>query len=300
MLDRPPRPTLRQDRLSCTLCPSAGGSLGRLVLETDDGPRDLVRPVTDDSLTGGSALDLAGFPLVPFSNRVAGGCFCFDGRAVRLDPRPAFGPHALHGDGWMVPWDVAESDDRGARLTFRRAAGDWPWSYRAEQSFQIRPDGLDLTLSLTNRSDAPMPGGIGWHPYFAAPEGTILQSGFGGVWTNGADYLPDRHVPLPDAWNFETGVTVEDIVVDNCFTGWNGTARVIWPEWGYALRIDADPVFGHAVVYAPEGEPFVCVEPVSHRTDALNRPDEPDAGLRVLAPGETLSGTLRLTVETLA
>ncbi|CCD01316.1 protein of unknown function (plasmid) [Azospirillum baldaniorum] len=50
----------------------------------------------------------------------------------------------------------------------------------------------------------------------------------------------------------------------------------------------------------PPGEDYLCVEPVSHMTDAVNHPEQPDTGLRRLEPGEELSGTMRLRLETLA
>jgi aldose 1-epimerase len=299
MLDRPPRPVLRQDRLSCVLCPSAGGALGRFRLDTEDGPVDLVRPVCDEALSGGSSLDLASFPLVPFSNRIADGRFCFAGREVALDPRPCFGPHALHGDGWMAAWELVGADDTEAELLFERPAGDWPWSYEARQRFRLTADGLEMTLSLTNTSDGSMPAGIGLHPHFPAPAGTILEAGVSGMWTNGSDCLPDRHVAPPKGWDFASGAPLDGLDVDNCFTGWDGIARVVWPRRKLALRIEADPVYGHAVIYVPKGRGFVCVEPVSHSTDAVNRADDPRCGLRVLAPGETLMGAVRLIVERL-
>ena len=50
------------------------------------------------------------------------------------------------------------------------AGGDgWPWRYEVEQRIRIDGDRLELGLRLTNRSDEPMPGGIGFHPWFRRP-----------------------------------------------------------------------------------------------------------------------------------
>jgi hypothetical protein len=64
-------------------------------------------------------------------------------------------------------------------------------------------------------------------------------------------------------------------------------------------RIEADPVFGHLIVYVPPARDFFAVEPVSHMNNAVNRPDVTDNGLRHLAPGERLTGSVRFSVEAL-
>jgi len=50
-------------------------------------------------------------------------------------------------------------------------------------------------------------------------------------------------------------------------------------------------------IYAPPGEDFFCVEPVSHRPDALNAADPAAEGVRVLAPGKSHSIAMTLEVE---
>jgi aldose 1-epimerase len=48
-------------------------------------------------------------------------------------------------------------------------------------------------------------------------------------------------------------------------------------------------------VYAPAAQPVLCVEPVSHMPDAPNRAALAAAApMRLLAPGEALSGSIRL------
>ena len=52
----------------------------------------------------------------------------------------------------------------------------------------------------------------------------------------------------------------------------------------------------HLMLYADPGKPFFCVEPQSNASGAFNREGgftDPAEGVRVLAPGETLAGTVR-------
>ena len=76
-------------------------------------------------------------------------------------------------------------------------------------------------------------------------------------------------------------------------------SRIDWPGEKLALVIEAEPVFGHVVIYVPKGEDYFCVEPVSHVNDGFNRlaMGETDTGVVVLDPGQTLDGTVRLSAE---
>ena len=87
--------------------------------------------------------------------------------------------------------------------------------------------------------------------------------------------------------------------LDNCFKGWNGTARVVFEAEKVALTMEADPIFGHLVVYVPPGRDFFAVEPVSHVNNAVNRPDIADSGLKVLRPGERMTAAVRFRAEVL-
>ncbi|MGP2407980.1 aldose epimerase family protein, partial [Listeria monocytogenes] len=82
----------------------------------------------------------------------------------------------LHGWAWQRPWTVALVSSDRAVLTLEQAAGEWPWSWRAEQHFAVRPDGLRIELKLYNIDRRPMPAGVGLHPYFPATASTRLKA----------------------------------------------------------------------------------------------------------------------------
>src|ERR687885_685521 len=80
-------------------------------------------------------LDAGCFPLVPYVNRIRGGCFTFRGRTVRIEPNMPGDPSPLHGQGWLNAWAVEAQSDSAATLTYEHAPGEWPWSYAARQEF---------------------------------------------------------------------------------------------------------------------------------------------------------------------
>ena len=72
---------------------------------------------------------------------------------------------AIHGQVSQAAWTTL---DAGAWRI--EAGGDgWPWRYRVEQRIAAADRRFDLDLALTNLSDAPMPAGLGIHPWFRRP-----------------------------------------------------------------------------------------------------------------------------------
>jgi aldose 1-epimerase len=132
---------LRAGSLELELSPSIGGAISNLAWAADDRRTPILRR-SNSPLE--KVLDAAGFPLVPFVNRIRGGCFTFQGRQVRLSPNMAGDPCPLHGQGWVNPWSTESTSESEAVLVFHHEAGEWPWDYEARQSFRLVGDTLCL------------------------------------------------------------------------------------------------------------------------------------------------------------
>src|SRR5690606_26622678 len=138
-------------------------------------------------------LDLAGYPLLPFASRICDGRFDWRGRSIQLEPNLPFRDEVIHGQSWRQPWSTQRTDDRTWVLETAYTPADWPWAYHASQRFVLLPNGLALTLSVTNDADEPMPAGLGWHPYFHRP-GARLSMATVGRFVGELDALaPERH-----------------------------------------------------------------------------------------------------------
>ncbi len=225
---------------------------------------------------------LASFPLVPYCNRVADGVLHWEGDTIEMGPSIPDEPHALHGHGWLGRWQTEEQGSNWVRLGYTHPAGSWPWRYRAEQTVTVEPGRLTVTLGLVNLATKSMPAGIGFHPYFSRP--ARITATLDGLW-RGEDTLPDR-------WEEHPGFRAQDvdaIAFDNTFTGWDGRAVVESPEG----RIEISSNLAMLHVYVPPGRGMFCLEPVTAAPDALNHPER---GAVALAPGETLSGEMTVTL----
>lgn len=279
------RETLQAGDLRLAFDPDLGGAILSLTHEGED----LLRPTPDGAA---DVLETACFPLVPYANRIADGRFTFAGLTAALSRNMAGQAHPLHGDGWRGVWQVEAKGADFVTLVFEPEATEWPWRYRARQTFRLTPDGSTFEVSVLNAADTPGPFGVGFHPYFPHSATARLTGRTTGVWRSSADLLPTELVAAAP-WADGAPVRSERLV-DHCYTGWTGPARIDLGPGRPSLEVTASPELGWLHVFAPPAEDFFCVEPVSHAPNALNMIDPAAHGMRVLSPGEMLSAWMRI------
>ena len=269
--------TLRAGALRLDLRPDWGG---RVVRFGHQDAGDILVPVTAPRFDPADWPRAGAYPLVPFHNRVEDACFLMGGRLIRLPVHPATAPHALHGVGSRVAWRVQAHTDRAALLRLDWDAGDaWPWSFQAWQGFWLSRAGLRIALRLRNCAATPMPAGLGWHPFFVRPD-RITDDAVTG-WRTDAELLP-------------TGPSVprQDVTGDTQYLAdWSRVSLAL--PGGLHLTLHQPHGLRHLVLHAPPG-PYACIEPVSHRPNALRLPGLPDMG--PLMPGHSIRAGVRLDV----
>lgn len=272
---------LRAGRLSLALAPEIGGAIARYDLEEAGERVPLMRPAPEGFT---DVLEAACFPLVPYCNRVRDGRFTFRGLDVRLTPNMRPQRHPLHGVGWRGAWTVEAQSDASATLTFVWPGGDWPWPFRATQTFTLDDVGLAVSLSVQNTGAEPMPAGLGLHPYYPCPPGTVLDAAVEEAFTVDAELFPDGRTPATGRYDLNDR-SISGAGLDNGYGGWGGEATIRRPD-GRGLRLTAAERWFQ--VYAPADQPILAAEPVTHANGALNAPEAEQAalGLRMLAPGE--------------
>lgn len=274
---------LRAGAWEAEVRPEVGGSLATL---RRDGV-DVLRPMPTDST---DPLHAACFPLAPWCNRVRDSRFTHGTRAIILPANFPPEPHSLHGLSWHRPWTVERRTDAECRLADEYdGAGSWPWAFRAEQQIALEADGLTLTLALANPSDEPMPAGLGLHPYFRRRPETRVRFAAGHVLLAQPDCLPTGEIAPADRFgDWAAGAPLPGETVDHCFAEWSGDAEIADSLGTIALTAHGAP-FLH--LYAPADVSALCLEPVSHSPDALNRAPEE---MLVLAPGQSTGLTMRI------
>jgi aldose 1-epimerase len=279
-------PLLRRGRLSLRLAPGLGGGIaGFECCAVSDGNIPIFRPAEAGAE---SPTALSSFPLVPFVNRVRGGAFSFRGRRVTLARNMPPDPSPLHGQGWLHAWEVERLAADHAELVYRHAADEWPWAYEARQTFDLDEEGLSLVLACINLSDAPMPCGLGQHPYFPCTPQTRLDTSIETAWTIDEHVLPVEQVPAAGRYDLRDRLVCGQ-GLDHGFGGWSGRAIISDPGVPFRIAMSSPDARFFQLYSPPSGGLFVA-EPVTHANAAMNAPEEEWAGRG------TMSLTMRVDV----
>ena len=280
--------SLRKGALRCDLVPARGGSLSGFWW----GDTPVLRETPPARWR--SALDAACYPLVPYSNRIGHGQLQWAGKTYPLLKNFPPEPHTIHGTGWEQPWDLVGRDDVSAELVLEhRGNAAWPFDFRAAQVLRLSDHSLGMQLSVTNLHDAPVPAGLGWHPYLVKRPDSRIAFSATGRWEMGPDQLPTE-------LELHTGLDLAAVrlAVDHCFEGWQGPLH--WTD--SSLRVSLESDLNRLVVFTRPELSCIAIEPVSHANNAFNRlalaGGDPHAlGVRNLAPGETFVATMNITVQ---
>ena len=290
---------LRAGAARVLVAPEVGGAIA--AYEWHGVP--VLRATPPDALNAGDVRRFSSYPLLPFSNRIAGAALRWNNAVYALRRYLPELPHAIHGNGWRRGWEVVEQAPQRAALelvhtALGEAAREWPFAYRARQDFALAMNTLAVTLSITNTGDTAFPFGLGWHPFFPRNAETVLRFATAGVWQTDPTLLPTRFDPVPSGWDFRMPRALATTTLDNCFAGWRPPAIISWPDRNLSAAISADAGCDHLVVFVPPDSDFLAIEPVTHMTDAFNRAaaGASATGTRLLAPGATFSCTMRISV----
>ncbi|MCF6112152.1 aldose 1-epimerase [Mesorhizobium muleiense] len=288
--------TIASDAVECVVN-TTGGAIWRLDARFDDGTKvPLLRPPPAgehrDVLKSGC------FPLIPFGNRVAGNCFSFADTEHHLEPNISWDPHYLHGDGWLGEWKLLLHATESVELGFEFDGA--PYRYAARQLFSATGRQLEISMTVENRAQQPLPFGMGWHPFFPLTPATTLHATASRYWTERAGWLPDTLVDIPDDLDFSTPGRPPRRWVNNGFEGWHGDAKIAWPEGDLSLSISTHPPLRRYFLFLSDTKfdpsyagDFFCFEPMSHSPNGHNLANL--GGLSILAPGESRSTMMRLT-----
>ncbi len=279
--------TLRSHGFSLGLAPARGGAALFLAIGDDN----ILRPARETAVAA-DPRNAACFPCVPWFGRLYG-ALTFEGRSWPMRPTlPVCAPeNALHGDGWVSPWEiVTHTEDR--LLCRFSGKGDtvsgFPFFYEATQNFGLSRAGLTIDLSLTNIGARSMPSGLGLHPFFVRSPATRIAFKAEKRWTPPGDG-PGRLGPLANKLGTGVPAQLPAKTLDHSFTSFGGEA-IVHGE-GAPIRFASDAPILH--VYAPAREDYFCLEPVTHLPGELTESASGFGG-RVLSPREEMRLTMAI------
>ncbi len=154
--------TIGEGTLWVDIAPQAGGRIAQIRC---DGIEQLIGHGEHGSE---AAISWGCYPMVPWCGRVRNGRFEFGGQPVALPAN--LGPHAIHGLGFVLPWQVTARSASHVEMELQLPMdGRWPFGGLAAQRVTVEGRLLRLSLSVM-AVDRPMPAALGWHPWFRKPE----------------------------------------------------------------------------------------------------------------------------------
>jgi aldose 1-epimerase len=289
--------TLQAGALRLEVAPSLGGAL--LGLWCDGLP--LLRPTPAAALATESVRDCACYPLIPFSNRIAGGRFTFDGIDYDLPRDQRDQRHALHGTAYAAPWNIQSVGPDSLHLTqsYRPGAKPcWPFAFSAWQIVRLKPDALIIHIGMRNEHAGPAPAGIGLHPYFMRRSGMRLRFLAQCRWLKNEAMIPYARTAIDGAYDHGSSRTIGALALDDCFAGWQRSATLDDPETRLQMVLRASSALDHLIVYTPPDGTSIALEPVSHRPDAINSPVMNDVGaMACLRSNAILRGAVAIGIR---
>lgn len=291
--------TLSSSCLKIEILPERGACITNALFSKNGNWLPFLRPT--DILDSIKINNTALFPMVPFCNRIRGGNFVYFGITRKMAKNYPTISDPIHGDGWLAKWDVVASSSNAVTLRYqhKKENGGFPFSYTAELQYSVAENTFSVHFSIKNDFALPMPCGFGVHPCFLKEKNTVLQFKAPVIWSNETDQIHGKPYLAAKEWIFEEGKALGKKPFDTCFGGFDGVAKITYPDKDLSIKITADEQFGHLYLYAPARKNYFYVEPATNATDAFNLAFSGIAGtgIKSIGPFETAEGSLSFTLS---
>lgn len=257
----------------------------------------------------------SGIPILfPFPGRIQGTTLQWQGKQYSLPEGDGQG-NAIHGFVHERAWRVIEQSASHVVGQFQASVDDptllecWPADFRITATYRLEGDALTGEYQVENPDQQPLPCGLGTHPYFCVPLGgeraedcrVKLPVSFG--WELEGMIVTGKQTPLDNAPAFREGLAFGEMAMDNVFGGLEFaddicTTSIHDPASNITVVQTFDRSFSQCVVYNPPHREALCIEPYSCLPDPFRLSRQGiDAGLRVLAAGETWETQVTIRVE---
>ena len=248
-----------------------------------------------------------GIPLLyPWANRLARFGYEAAGRAVTLSeddpriPRDSAGL-PIHG---VVPgllrWEVGDSgrtDTIDARLEWSsdELLELFPFVHEVHREATVGPAELTMTTTVTAVGEDPVPVSFGYHPYTrlagaARDEWQITLAASNRLELDDHSIPTGERVPV-DRDRFPLAGASLDDAFEAAASSEAATFQATAGE--HRLSVEFLEGYDYAQVFSPDGQGFVCFEPMTAPANALNSGD----GLTVIGPGETYVASFRIALS---
>ena len=282
---------------------SLGAAVHRLSLATDSQVVEVLQSEPDAELL--SSPWFRGKLMIPFANRIPGGSYSFQGRDFQLSCNNEAENCAMHGFLADRSWRCvsANTSSEAAELILHTTIEPddypgYPFTLSVVSCCRLTEAGFELELEFTNMGADAAPLSFGWHPYFHIPDfdrATIEMAADNFVEVD-KDLIPNGSLVDVSGSHYDLRCPrrlSELKGIDLAFERFSDAALKI-NTGDYSIVLDSDlKPFRFTQLFIPSQHDSIAVEPLSAAANAFNLPG---LGLISLAPGETVSGTIHISV----
>jgi aldose 1-epimerase len=236
-----------------------------------------------------------GIPLLhPWANRLSRPGYAAAGKEVTLPPpdgRYGLDPNGLPIHGalpGLLRWELLETggqDRVSARL-------DWsapelmelfPFAHELRFDAVAGDRGLELVTTLRPTGPDAVPVAFGYHPYLCPPGKASRADWRVSLGASERLVLNDQMIPTGATVPLEPRrFTLDGLSWDDGLAGLTSPPEFSVSAGAQTLIVTFDDGFTYAQVFAPEGQDFICFEPMTAPTNAL----EDGRALTLVAPGD--------------
>lgn len=277
-------------------------------------------------IEAGEGFELGGLPpshngipiLFPFPNRISQSRFSWDGQDYELAqgivPDDGAG-NAIHGFCIDRPWRIVNQTEESVTGEFQLGVDAperldlWPSDALIRIRYSITGASLQAEITVTNPGEKYLPWGFGTHAYFkvplksgGSPGNCTVYAPVSSIWELNRCLPTGQQRPIPDDVQLAESPYFDLLRVDAVFTGiklqdGEVICRVLDEQAGLQMEQRCCSSFREIVAFTPPWASAICLEPYTCVTDAINLQQKGvDAGLRVLAPGESWNGWIKIQV----
>ncbi len=274
-------------RIEVSIVPSLGNNACQMTVNGKPilwSPYRSLKELLDKPVQMGNPL------LAPWANRMDGDAYWADGKKYALNPdlknyrydsnhKPIHGL-VVYAKDWKVT--ALHADGESARVTSRLEfwrQPDWmaqfPFAHNIEVTYRLKNGALEVETAVENLSAETMPLALGYHTYYRIDDSPRDEWNLHVPARNHVEVsellIPTgeyRPSPLSDpqplrGFRLDDGYT--DLIRDSA-----GKAEFLLVGVKQKIRVIFGPKYPVAVVFAPEGRDFVCFEPMTGVTNAIN------------------------------
>ena len=276
--------------------PDKGGRVERFTYSKDGKDVDIFKPKPEHNFDQDRVPLYGSFAMVPFCNRLLPSTVLTSDGPVYVPTNWTEQTCAIHGLGLTEKWTPQDIRKGACYLSTKLYSNEGKCIGIGMQEFEVSDqNGFWARVGYCNNQFDWIKAGLGFHPWFNLAKGEAnLKFVAGGKFATDKRLIPTSYNVLE---NKEVNLSSrQNNGMDSCFGRWGGSSKLTLDQADIILEISSSASILH--VYINKDLDAICVEPVSHVTNAMHDQRwNGFAGMNKVHQGETIWLDMRIQIH---